>query len=181
MSKKSLIKSTGIIGAATALSRVLGFVRDIMFANFFGTGIAAQAFVVAFRIPNTLRDLAGEGAMNAAIVPVLSEYRTVKDEKEFALAARVLFNLSFAVLSILTVIGIIFSPLIVRIMAPGFASDPGKLALTVTLNRIMFPYLIMIGLTAYSMGVLNTMKHFAAPAFGPAIMNIALILSLIHI
>jgi putative peptidoglycan lipid II flippase len=177
LSKRSLIKSTGIIGVATAISRVLGFVRDIIFASLFGTDAAAQAFVVAFRIPNTLRDLAGEGAMNAAIVPVLSEYRTVKDEKEFALAARVLFNLSFAVLTVLTVIGIIFSPVIVRIMAPGFASDPGKLALTVTLNRIMFPYLIMIGLTAYSMGVLNTMKHFAAPAFGPAIMNIALIAS----
>jgi putative peptidoglycan lipid II flippase len=175
LSKKSLIKSTGIISAATALSRVLGFVRDIMFASFFGTGIAAQAFVVAFRIPNTLRDLAGEGAMNAAIVPVLSEYRRVKDEKEFALAARVLFNISLAVLSVLTVIGIVFSPLIVRVMAPGFAADPGKLALTVTLNRLMFPYLILIGLTAYSMGVLNAMNHFAAPAFGPAIMNVALI------
>jgi putative peptidoglycan lipid II flippase len=177
MSKKSLIRSTGIIGIATAISRVLGFVRDIIFANFFGTDAGAQAFVVAFRIPNTLRDLAGEGAMNAAIVPVLSEYRAVKDPEEFAKAARVLFNISFAVLSVLTVLGIIFSPLIVRIMAPGFATDPDKLALTIKLNRVIFPYLILIGLTAYSMGVLNAMKHFAAPAFGPAIMNIALIAS----
>lgn len=177
MSRKSLIKSTGVIGFATALSRVLGFIRDIIFAGFFGTDIGAQAFVVAFRIPNTLRDLVGEGAMNSAIVPVLSEYRAVRDEREFAHAAKVLFNISFAVLSIMTVIGIVFSPLIVRIMAPGFIADPEKFALTVQLNRVIFPYLLLIGLTAYSMGVLNAMKHFAAPAFGPCVMNIALIAS----
>lgn len=177
MTKRSLIRSTGVIGVATALSRVLGFVRDILFANFFGTGIAAQAFVVAFRIPNTLRDLAGEGAMNAAIVPVLSEYKAIKDEGEFARAASILFNVSFMILSIMTVIGIVCSPIIVRMMAPGFAAEPEKFALTVTLNRVIFPYLLLIGLTAYSMGVLNAMKHFAAPAFGPAIMNIAMIAS----
>lgn len=179
MSKKSLIRSTGTIGIATATSRVLGFVRDIIFAKFFGTDAAAQAFVVAFRIPNTLRDLVGEGAMNAAIVPVLSEYKAADDEAQFARAARVLFNISFAALSLLTVLGIIFSPLIVRVVAPGFAADPEKLALTVELNRVIFPYLLLIGLTAYSMGVLNSMKHFAAPAFGPAIMNIAMIASFI--
>jgi putative peptidoglycan lipid II flippase len=115
--------------------------------------------------------------MNAAIVPVLSEYRAVKDEKDFVRAAKVLFNISVAVLSVMAVLGVIFSPLIVRVMAPGFIADPGKLALTVKLNRVIFPYLVLIGLTAYSMGVLNTMKHFAAPAFGPAIMNLALIAS----
>jgi putative peptidoglycan lipid II flippase len=177
MSNKGLIKSTGTIGAATALSRVLGFVRDVMFANFFGTDAAAQAFVVAFRIPNTLRDLVGEGAMNSAIVPVLSEYRAAYDRAGFGKSAKVLFNISLAALSALTVIGIIFSPLIVRITAPGFAADPEKLALTIWLNRVMFPYLLLIGLTAYSMGVLNTMRHFAAPAFGPAIMNVAMIAS----
>lgn len=175
MSKRSLVRSTGVIGIATAVSRILGFVRDIIFAGFFGTDAAAQAFVVAFRIPNTLRDLAGEGAMNAAIVPVLSEYRAARDEKEFVRVAQVLFNISFAALSVLTAIGILLSPVIVRAMAPGFTADAGKLALTITLNRIMFPYLVLIGLAAYSMGVLNAMKHFAAPAFGPAIMNIALI------
>lgn len=177
MSKKNLIRSTGVIGIATALSRVLGFIRDIVFANFFGTSMIAQAFVVAFRIPNTLRDLVGEGAMNSAIVPVLSEYKTLKDEKEFAHIARVLFNISFVSLSILTVLGIIFSPEIVRLMAPGFMAEPEKFRMTVALNRAMFPYLIVIGLAAYSMGVLNSLKHFAAPAFGPALMNIVLIIS----
>ena len=98
MSNKGLIKSTGTIGAATALSRVLGFVRDVMFANFFGTDAAAQAFVVAFRIPNTLRDLVGEGAMNSAIVPVLSEYRAAYDRAGFGKSAKVLFNISLAAL-----------------------------------------------------------------------------------
>lgn len=174
-----MIRSTGVIGLATALSRVLGFIRDIIFANFFGTSMIAQAFVVAFRIPNTLRDLVGEGAANSAIVPVLSEYRAVKDEKEFLRASKVLFNISLTTLFALTVFGIVFSPAIVRIMAPGFLAEPEKFRMTVALNRAIFPYLIVIGLTAYSMGVLNSMKHFAAPAFGPALMNVALIASVI--
>lgn len=172
-----MMRSTGIIGFATALSRVLGFIRDIVFANFFGTSMVAQAFVVAFRIPNTLRDLVGEGAMNSAIVPVLSEYKALGDEEEFARASRVLFNISLVVLSILTILGIIFSPAIVRAMAPGFISDPEKFRMTVMLNRVMFPYLVVIGLTAYSMGILNSLKHFAAPAFGPCLMNLILIAS----
>lgn len=174
-----MMRSTGVIGFATALSRALGFIRDIVFANFFGTSMIAQAFVVAFRIPNTLRDLVGEGAMNSAIVPVLSEYKALRDEKEFARASRVLFNISLAVLSVLTVLGIIFSPAIVRVMAPGFMDDPEKFRMTVMLNRIMFPYLVVIGLTAYSMGILNSLKHFAAPAFGPCLMNLILIASTI--
>lgn len=172
-----MMRSTGVIGFATALSRVLGFIRDIVFANFFGTSMIAQAFVVAFRIPNTLRDLVGEGAMNSAIVPVLSEYKALGDEKEFVRASRVLFNISLATLSVLTVLGIIFSPVIVRVMAPGFMADPEKFQMTVMLNRMMFPYLIVIGLTAYSMGILNSLKHFAAPAFGPCLMNLLLIVS----
>lgn len=177
MSKKSLVRSTGTIGIATAVSRVLGFVRDIVIAGLFGTGLEAQAFVVAFRIPNSLRDMVGEGATNAAIVPVLTEYRTLKDDKEFLRISRVLFNVSLAVLTVLTVLGIIFSPWVVRIIAPGFINEPGVFDLTVALNRFIFPYLILIGLTAYTMGILNTLKHFAAPAFGPAILNLTLIIS----
>ena len=179
MSKKSLIKSTGVIGIATAISRLLGFVRDIVIAVLFGTSPGAQAFFVAFRIPNSLRDLVGEGAANAAIVPVLTEYKTLKDEKEFLHISRVLFNISFIILLILTALGIMFSPLIVRLIAPGFLSEPEKFNLTVRLNRVIFPYLVLIGLTAYAMGVLNALKHFAGPAFGPAVMNIALIVSAI--
>lgn len=177
MNKKHLIRSTGIIGLATAISRVLGFVRDIFIANFFGTGMAAQAFFVAFRIPNSLRDLVGEGAANAAIVPVLTGYKAKGEKKELLRASKVLFNISFASLSILTLIGIIISPLLVRLIAPGFIRDASTLQLTIGLNRMIFPYLILIGLTAYTMGILNTQRHFAAPAFGPCFLNIALILA----
>ncbi|MBI4974809.1 MAG: murein biosynthesis integral membrane protein MurJ [Candidatus Omnitrophica bacterium] len=179
MSKHELIKSTWVIGIATAMSRVLGFVRDIVIASYFGTSLAAQAFVVAFRIPNSLRDLVGEGATNAAIVPVLTEYKTVQGEREFVHISRVLFNISFAALLGLTVFGIIFSPFIVRLIAPGFIREPIKLELTIRLTRMIFPYLILIGLTAYSMGLLNTLKHFAGPAFGPCLLNVALIVSAI--
>ena len=160
MDKKHLIKSTGVIGLATAISRVLGFARDIVIANFFGTGLAAQAFFVAFRIPNSLRDLVGEGATNAAIVPVLTGYKAKGEKKEFLRISKVLFNISFASLSALTLIGIIISPLIVRLIAPGFIREPSTLQLTIQLNRTIFPYLILIGLTAYTMGVLNTERHF---------------------
>lgn len=175
MDKKHLIKSTGVIGAATAISRVLGFARDMVIANFFGTGLAAQAFFVAFRIPNSLRDIVGEGAANSAIVPVLTGYKAKGENKEFLRASKVLFNISFASLSVLTLIGIIISPLIVRLIAPGFIHEPSTLQLTIQLNRTIFPYLILIGLTAYTMGVLNTERHFAGPAFGPCFLNIALI------
>ncbi|MCX5666203.1 MAG: murein biosynthesis integral membrane protein MurJ, partial [Candidatus Omnitrophica bacterium] len=177
MDKKHLIRSTGVIGLATAISRILGFARDIVIANFFGTGLAAQAFFVAFRIPNSLRDLVGEGATNAAIVPVLTGYKAKGENKEFLRISKVLFNISFASLSVLTLIGIIISPLIVRLIAPGFIREPSTLALTIQLNRTIFPYLILIGLTAYTMGVLNTERHFAGPAFGPCFLNIALILA----
>lgn len=175
MSKKKLIKSTGIIGLATAISRVLGFARDIVIANFFGTGLAAQAFFVAFRIPNSLRDLVGEGATSAAIVPVLTGYKARGEEKEFLRVSKVLFNVSLVSLSALAFIGIIISPLIVRLIAPGFIREPLTLQLTVQLSRTIFPYLILIGLTAYTMGILNTERHFAIPAFGPCLLNIALI------
>jgi putative peptidoglycan lipid II flippase len=173
---KSIAKSAGIIGAGTLLSRVLGFVRDIIFAAFFGTGIFAQAFVVAFRIPNMLRDLIGEGATNAAVVPVLVEELTHKGKKRFFELANILLNLVLVVLTLLAIAGFIFSRPIVIAIAPGFLADPLKLGVTVDLTRVIFPYLIFIGLAAYGMGVLNSLKHFTAPAFSPAMLNVSLIL-----
>ena len=175
MSKKHIIKSAGIIGFATVISRVLGFVRDIIIARFFGTARYAEAFVVAFRIPNMLRDLVGEGATNAAFVPVLSEY-LVKKKEEFWELANVILNLLLIALSAITIAGIAAAPLIVRFIAPGFLEDPEKFAITVKLTRVMFPYILLIGLAAYTMGVLNSLKHFSAPAFGPCLLNIAIII-----
>ncbi|MDD5449281.1 MAG: murein biosynthesis integral membrane protein MurJ [Candidatus Omnitrophica bacterium] len=173
---KSIVKSAGVIGLATSLSRVLGFVRDIVIAGFFGTSLYAQAFVVAFRIPNLLRDLIGDGATNAAFVPVFTEELAKKGKKEFFDLTRVVFNILFIILLVLTVIGIFAAPLIVRMIAPGFISDPEKFRLTVTLTRLLFPFLILVGLWAYAMGILNTLGHFAAPAFGPCVLNLLMIL-----
>lgn len=176
MSKKVLIKSTGIIGAATAVSRVLGFVRDIVIARFFGTAIYAQAFVVAFRIPNLLRDLIGEGATNAALVPVLTEELSKKGKKGFFDLAQVMLNIVFIILAVLTLVGIWASPVIVKLIAPGFTDDPEKFRITVLLTRILFPFLMLAGLWAYSMGLLNTLGYFASPACGPCVLNLSMIL-----
>lgn len=175
MSRKSLIKSTGVIGSATALSRVLGFVRDIVIAKLFGTAVYAQAFVVAFRIPNLLRDLVGEGAVNAAFVPVLTDELAKKGRAEFFRLAQVILNVLFLSLLALTAIGIMVSPAIVRLIAPGFFADEAKFRVTVTLTRLLFPFLALVGLWAYAMGVLNTLGKFASAAFGPCLLNISMI------
>jgi len=177
MQHKSIAKSAGIIGFATLVSRVLGFVRDITIAWLFGTAIYAQAFVVAFRIPNLLRDVVGEGATNAAVIPVLSQYKVNHTKEEFWKTVGNLFNVIFVILAVISVLGVLFSPFIVRAIAPGFIAEPDKLEATIKLTRIMFPYILLIGLTAFFMGLLNSCKHFAVPAFGPAVLNICIIVS----
>ncbi|MBU1888130.1 MAG: murein biosynthesis integral membrane protein MurJ [Candidatus Omnitrophica bacterium] len=176
MSKKHIIKSAGVIGFATVISRILGFLRDILIAKFFGTARYAQAFVVAFRIPNMLRDLIGEGAANAAFVPVLSEYSETRKKEEFWHLANVLLNVMFIVLAFVILLGVIFAPIIVRLIAPGFMDDPEKFKITVYLTRLLFPYVLLVGLLAYCMGILNSLKHFSAPAFAPAILNLFIII-----
>lgn len=172
----AVARSAGVISLATLVSRILGFIRDIVIARLFGIYIYAQAFVIAFRIPNLFRDLVGEGASNAAIVPVLSEYNLKRSKEEFWELANILLNLLLIVLSAITVLGIIFSPLIVRLIAPGFISSPEKLAATINLNRIIFPYILLIGLTAYATAVLNSLKNFTVSAFAPCLLNIAIII-----
>jgi putative peptidoglycan lipid II flippase len=173
---KSIAKSAGVISIATMVSRILGFARDIIFAAFFGTGIYAQAFVVAFRIPNLMRDLIGEGATNSAVVPVLVEELSRNGKEAFWKLANVLLNLLLVVLTVITIVGVIFARPIVFAIAPGFADDPSKFNITVALTKAIFPYLIFIGLTAYGMGVLNSIKHFTAPAYGMSLLNISMIL-----
>ena len=126
---------------------------------------------MASKIPNLFRDLVGEGAMNAAVVPVLSEYKEKEDIKTFWEFANTLLVWSMIVLSAITISGIIAAPVVVRVIAPGFMADPEKLALTVNLTRFMFPYLIFIGLTAYSMGILFSFRSFAVPAFSPCLLK----------
>ena len=177
MSKLHIVKSTGIIGLGTAISRVLGFVRDIVIARFFGTAVYAQAFVVAFRIPNLLRDLVGEGAVNSAIVPVLTEDLSKNGKDSFFKLSQVILNIMFAALLAMTLAGILASPIIVRLIAPGFTADSEKFRLTVTLTRVLFPFLLLVGLWAYAMGVLNSLGKFASAAFGSCFLNLAMIAS----
>jgi len=171
----SIAKSAGLIGFATLCSRILGLIRDMVIARLFGVYIYAQAFVIAFRIPNLLRDFVGEGATNAVFVPVFSEYTLKHTKEEFWELANVVLNLLLVALTVITLFGIIFSPVIVRLIAPGFIASPEKLAATIRLNRIIFPYILLISLTAYSMGILNSLKHFAVPAFAPCLLNISII------
>ncbi|MCX5833846.1 MAG: murein biosynthesis integral membrane protein MurJ [Deltaproteobacteria bacterium] len=170
-------KAAGVVGLATMLSRIFGFIRDMVVAAFFGAGFATDAFFVAFRIPNLLRRLFAEGSLTISFVPVFTEYLKTRSREE----ALELANVSFTVLSIILVIvsiaGVLLSPLIVSVMAPGFLKTPDKYELTVFLTRIMFPYIFFISLVALCMGILNSLRHFASPALSPVILNIAMILA----
>jgi len=172
---KGMMRAAGLIGAATLCSRILGFCRDIVIARMFGVYVYAQAFVVAFRIPNLFRDIVGEGAVNSAFVPVFSRYALRRDRAEFWELANVLLNVLLVVLAAIVLAGVVFSPFIIRVFAPGFTADPVKFQTTVLLNRLVFPYLLLISLAAYTMAMLNSLGHFKAPAFAPCLLNIAII------
>ena len=176
MSKK-LLKSTAIVSTMTLISRVSGLVRDVVMANILGPSALADAFFVAFRIPNFLRRIFGEGAFAQAFVPVFSELteNNTDEAKRFVNATAGMLALVTFVLSVL---GIIFAPFIVRIFAPGFLDDPEKFAITVDALRFMFPYLFCISLVAMSAGVLNTMNRFAVPAVTPVLLNLCLIVAM---
>ena len=169
-----ILRASVLISAATLVSRILGFVRDIVLARLFGAGLAADAFFVAYRIPNMLRELFAEGSMAAAFIPVFSEYlkkRSHQDAKDLANAA---FTTLLLLLSVVCVLGVLGAPVIVSVIAMGFADDPEKQALTIELTRMMFPYLIFIGLSALVMGILNSVRSFAAPAFAPVMFNLTI-------
>lgn len=168
-------RAAGTIGLATLLSRVLGFVRDMVVAAAFGASLAADAFYVAFRIPSMLRELFAEGSMSAGFVPVFTEYLTKRPREETKRLAQAAFTLLALGLLLVSLLGILLAPWLVRLIAPGFASTPEKLALTSFLTRLMFPYLLFIGLAALTMGILNALRAFAAPALSPAVFNLCVI------
>ena len=174
-SSHRIARSTGVLTLTTGASRVLGFIRDMIVAGLFGTGTQAQAFVIAFRIPNLLRDLVAEGAVSSAVVPVLSWYRAKADPKEFwKLSQALCVRLGLFVI-LLGCAGVFAAEPLVRLTAPGFSADPEKFHLTVRLTRLLFPFITLVGLWAYFMGLLNSLHHFAVPALGPAILNVAII------
>ena len=173
----TLIKSTLSVGSMTLLSRILGLARDIVIARFFSAGDAADAFFVAFKIPNFLRRLFAEGAFSLAFVPVLTEYRTQFSEAQTRdLINRVAGTMGI-ILLVLTLIGVLASPLLIGVFAAGFIDQPDKFDLTADMLRITFPYLLLISMTAMAGGILNTWKHFAVPAFTPVLLNLSMIAS----
>ncbi len=176
MSKK-LLKSTFIVSAMTLISRVSGLVRDVVMASVLGSSGVADAFFVAFKIPNFLRRIFGEGAFASAFVPVFSELteRNTHEAKQLVNATAGILAL---VTMILTILGIVFAPFIVSLYAPGYKDDPVQMAYTVDALRFMFPYLFCISLVAMSGGILNTVNRFAVPAVTPVLLNICLILAM---
>lgn len=174
---QKIAKAASIIGMGTLLSRILGFVRDMVIAHFFGTGLAADAFFVAFRIPNLWRRLVGEGSLTISFIPVYTEYLTQRSEEDSREVTHIAFTIAGVLLLILTALGVLFSPILIRIIAPGYLQLPEKFQLTVTLNQILFPYLFFMGLFALCMGILNSLRHFFAPAIAPIFLNISMIVS----
>ena len=156
-------------------SRILGFVRDVIIAQVFGASAGADAFFVAFRIPNFLRRLFAEGAFAQAFVPILSEYRARREMADVRDLASHVSGALIGALAVLTFIGIVGAPVLIAVFAPGFLADPEKYALAVEMVRITFPYVFFISLVAFAGGVLNTFGRFVVPAFTPIFLNVCLI------
>lgn len=171
----NLLKALATVSSMTLVSRILGFVRDMLIARLFGAGLATDAFFVAFRIPNLLRRLFAEGAFSQAFVPVLSEYRTRRgDSQTRLLVDRTASALSLALL-VVTALGVVGAPVVIYVSAPGFAATPAKFDLTVAMLRVTFPYILFISLVSFAGGILNTWSRFAVPALTPTLLNLSFI------
>jgi len=170
-------KAAGIVGAATMVSRVFGLLRDTVIAALFGANWMTDAFWVAYRIPNTSSRLLGEGSLTASFVPVFTEYLQKKTKEEALELADNAFTIISIIVTFVAILGIIFSPLIVQVIAPGFITQPKQFALAVFLNRLMFPYIFVISIGALCMGILNSFRRFASPALSPVMLNISIIVS----
>ncbi len=166
----SVARSAGIVSVAVMFSRVLGLIREMIFARYFGAGFLMDAYVVAFRIPNVLRDLFAEGALSVAFVKVFTDYQINKGEKEAWRLASLILNLLAVILSLVCIIGIIFSRQFINLVADGFS--PEKAALATTLTQIMFPFILLVALAALAMGVLNTKGVFGIPASASTVFNL---------
>ena len=170
-----LLRSSALVGSMTMTSRVLGLLRDIVIAAFVGASANADAFFVAFKIPNFLRRLFAEGAFSQAFVPVLADYK--QDGSSAAVKALVdrVAGVLGGTLLLITTVTILAAPLVTAIFAPGFVSQPLKYQLTSEMIRITFPYLLLISMTGFCGAILNSYGRFAVPAFTPVFLNLSLI------
>ncbi|MDP1606787.1 MAG: murein biosynthesis integral membrane protein MurJ [Rhodocyclaceae bacterium] len=171
----NLLRTLATVSSLTLLSRILGFVRDFVIARTFGAGMLTDAFFVAFRLPNLLRRLFAEGAFSQAFVPLLAEYRNQRGPEETRLLVDRVATLLFLIVLVVAALGVIGAPLLIYATAPGFVPDAEKFGLTVTLTRIVFPYIFFMSLVALSAGILNTWSRFALPAFTPVLLNLSFI------
>ena len=170
-----MFKSLAKVGSNTMLSRVLGFVRDLVFAHTFGANANTDAFFVAFKIPNFLRRLFAEGSFSVAFVPVLAEYKAKRSMDELKLFVNHVAGTLGGILLLVTALGVLGSPVLVMIFAPGFIGVEGKMDLAADMLRLTFPYLLFISLTAFAGSILNTYNRFGIPAFTPVLLNLSLI------
>jgi len=175
LSGRRLLRSTSVVSGMTLVSRVLGLVRDVVFARYFGATIVMDAFIVANRIPNMLRRFFAEGAFSQGFVPVMAQYREKNDHPQARQLVDAVAGTLGLGLFVITLIGVIAAPLLVVIVAPGFIGDDGRFDLAILMTRFTFPYLFFVSLTAFGGGILNTYGKFGAPAFTPVILNVVLI------
>ena len=178
--ERQVVGALGSIGAATLASRVLGFARDMVVALAFGAGPITDAFFVAFRIPNILRRLLAEGALSTAVIPVFTDYAVNHPRGELVRMLRAILAAALLVLGVTTLVGVLAAPWLLSVIAPGF-SEPGQRDLAVLLTRVMFPYLILVGLAAFAMGMLNSQGRFFVAALGPAVLNVGMIAAVLFL
>lgn len=168
-------RAAGLIGGATFFSRVLGFIRDITLANLFGANASADAFYIAYRIPNLLRELFAEGSMSSAFIPVFTEYHSTRSKQETWELASAAFTTLLTLVTFVTLVGVVAAPSLVWMLAPGLHGQASQLAMTTLLTQIMFPYLLFVSLAALAMGILNSLHSFAVPALAPVFFNLCVI------
>jgi putative peptidoglycan lipid II flippase len=171
----NLLKAMAAVGSMTLLSRILGFVRDTIIARVFGAGLYADAFFVAFKLPNLLRRLFAEGAFSQAFVPILAEYKSRRGHDATRDLVDHVATLLALILFGVTLLGVLAAPILVYISAPGFSAVPEKFGLTVQLLRLTFPYILLISLVSLAGGILNTYSKFWVPAFTPVLLNLSFI------
>jgi putative peptidoglycan lipid II flippase len=170
-----LARSAGTVGLATMASRVLGLLRDVVYASLFGAGDHMDAFRVAFRIPNLVRDLFAEGAMSAAFVPTFTRRLTTEGRDSAWRLGNLVISMLVVVTGVIALVGVLAAEPLTRLFAGGYAAVPGKLELTVTLTRVMFPFLVLVAAAVAFMGMLNSLRHFFVPALSPAMFNVGAI------
>ncbi len=173
--KKQISRATGVLTMATLASRVAGLVRDMVVASVFGAGLITDAFFVAFTIPNLLRRFFAEGSLTAAFVPTFTDVLKREGVEEARQVARICWTLLLLIMAGVTLLGILSSPWVVKVIGYGFTGTEGKLALTDLLNRLMFPYIFFVSLVALFAGILNVSGHFLLPALSPVMLNLSMI------